>query len=322
MEETSSINNQPGNISAPSTSEKLQLPVYASIADRLIAQMVDGGVAFGLFFFTGMTLAPRLGGATASGFDLAGRPALIVITLTILLNLVYFILAEATVGATLGKLVAGIRARTKEGQRVSLRASVIRNLMRFIDGIGVYLVGAISVMATKRNQRLGDLAAGTIVVRHESSRAVRVASLIAAILLVIGGVGGGFVMRKAQEVKLGAVPLTLLTSAVMTKRISTTHEALEPATVFRSDEREIYCAFTLGNTPAGTTIKAILFAVDIGEYAKPDSTLFTISVISERGPMPSHFTFTNTSNWPPGKYRVELYLDDRLTKTLNFTIEA
>jgi uncharacterized RDD family membrane protein YckC len=76
------------------------------------------------------------------------------------------------VGATLGKLAAGIRVRTKEGQRIGLRASVIRNLMRFIDGIGVYLVGAISIMLTKRNQRLGDLAAGTIVVRRESSRAV------------------------------------------------------------------------------------------------------------------------------------------------------
>ena len=77
MEETSSINNQPGNISGPSTSEKPQLPVYASIADRFLAQMVDGLVAFGVFFFTGMMLAPRLGGATASGFDLTGRPSLL-----------------------------------------------------------------------------------------------------------------------------------------------------------------------------------------------------------------------------------------------------
>lgn len=322
MEEASSINNPPDDISTPSTSEKPQLPVYASIADRLFAQMLDGLVAFGLYFFTGMTLAPRLGGATARGFDLTGRPALIVVTLTILLILVYFILAEATVCATIGKFAAGISVRTKEGQRIGLRASVIRNLMRFIDGIGVYLVGAISVMLTKCNQRLGDLAAGTIVVRHESSRAMRVGSLITAILLVIAGVSGGFLIRKAQEAKPGSVHVNLLSSAVMTKRISTTHEALEPRTSFRSDERKIYCAFTVGNTPAGTTIKAALIAIDIGKYAKPNTALVILSLVLDKGPMPGHFTFSNKKNWPPGKYRIELYLDDRLTKTLNFAIES
>jgi outer membrane usher protein FimD/PapC len=128
--------------------------------------------------------------------------------------------------------------------------------------------------------------------------------------------------RIAQETKPGSVPSNLLTSAVMTKRISTTHEALEPRTSFRSDEREIYCAFTVGNTPAGTTIKAVLIAVDIGAYAKPNSILITLSLVLDKGPMPGHFTFTNKKNWPPGKYRIELYLDDRLTKTLNFAIEA
>ena len=172
MEEDTPPNSPPGDVSVPSTSDKPPPPIYASIGDRLLAQLVDGLIAFGLFFFLGMTLAPKFGGATASGFELTGRPALIVISLTVLLLLVYFILAEATVGATLGKLAAGIRVRTKEGRRISLRASVIRNLMRFIDGIGVYLVGAISIILTKRNQRLGDLAAGTIVVRRESSRAV------------------------------------------------------------------------------------------------------------------------------------------------------
>ncbi len=322
MEEKSSPNSQAGDVSVPSTSEKPSPPIYASIGDRLIAQLVDGLIAFGLFFFTGMTLAPKFGGVTASGFDLTGRPALIVISLTILLLLVYYILAEATVGATLGKLAAGIRVRTKDGQRISLRASVIRNLMRFIDGIGVYLIGAISVMLTKRNQRLGDLAAGTIVVRHEAGRAVRVVSLIAAIILIIAGVTGGFLMRKTQVATPGLAPSNSLTSAVMTRRISTTHEALEPATTFRSDAREFYCAFNVGNAPAGTTIKAVLIAVDIGEYAKPNSALITLSLVLDKGPMPGHFTFTNTYNWPPGKYRVELYLNDRLTKTLDFTVEA
>ncbi len=168
---------------------------FASVGDRLIAQVVDGMVGFGLFFFVGNVLAPRFGGATESGFNLTGAPALLIMAIVGLLLLAYFVVAEAAAGATLGKLAAGIQVQTTDGHRVGAGASVIRNVMRIVDGIGVYLVAALAVMLTKRHQRLGDLAAGTIVVRHESGRLRRAGALIVAILVAIGGVVGGLWLR-------------------------------------------------------------------------------------------------------------------------------
>jgi hypothetical protein len=50
------------------------------------------------------------------------------------------------------------------------RSSVIRNLLRLVDGpLTGYVAGIISVIASPRNQRLGDLAAGTVVIREGAS---------------------------------------------------------------------------------------------------------------------------------------------------------
>ena len=52
-------------------------------------------------------------------------------------------------------------------QPVSFAASAVRNLLRIIDEWATALIaGIVSILVTKRNQRLGDLAAGTIVVRE------------------------------------------------------------------------------------------------------------------------------------------------------------
>jgi uncharacterized RDD family membrane protein YckC len=70
-------------------------------------------------------------------------------------------------GRTPGKRMNGLRVVRSEGQPVDLVTSVIRNLLRIVDFLPAsYLVGIISIVVTDRNQRLGDLAAGTLVVRE------------------------------------------------------------------------------------------------------------------------------------------------------------
>ena len=167
-------------------------PKFATLGDRVLAQVVDGLIGLGLFFFVGVMLARRFGVITDSGFALSRGPALQLVGIVTGVMLSYFILLEATLGATLGKFVAQIKVENDAGQRVGLLASVFRNVMRLIDAIGFYLLGAISVMVTKRNQRLGDLAAGTVVVRRESGPAPRLAALVVALVLAIGGIAGGF----------------------------------------------------------------------------------------------------------------------------------
>jgi uncharacterized RDD family membrane protein YckC len=70
-------------------------------------------------------------------------------------------------GRTPGKRINGLRVVRGHGQPVDLVTSVIRNLLRIVDFLPAsYLVGIISILVTSRNQRLGDLAAGTLVVRE------------------------------------------------------------------------------------------------------------------------------------------------------------
>jgi uncharacterized RDD family membrane protein YckC len=70
-------------------------------------------------------------------------------------------------GRTPGKRAAHLRVLRADGRPVDLAASAIRNLVRLVEGLPLlYLPAAISILSTARNQRLGDLAAGTVVVRE------------------------------------------------------------------------------------------------------------------------------------------------------------
>ena len=78
----------------------------------------------------------------------------------------YFTLFEAFWdGRTPGKRVARIRVIQRSGRGIGLFESMTRNLLRIVDQFPfIYVVGAISVFVTRDHQRLGDLAAGTLVV--------------------------------------------------------------------------------------------------------------------------------------------------------------
>lgn len=72
-------------------------------------------------------------------------------------------------GRTPGKRWTGLRVVKLGGGPVTFTSSAIRNLVRLVDALpGLYLVGMIAVLSSKRNQRLGDMAAGTIVVREQT----------------------------------------------------------------------------------------------------------------------------------------------------------
>jgi len=83
-----------------------------------------------------------------------------------LLALAYFIVLEATQGATLGKMALGLRVTRTDGAPISWTESIIRNLLRIIDGLFVYLIGAILIWTSPLKQRLGDRVAKTVVVRR------------------------------------------------------------------------------------------------------------------------------------------------------------
>lgn len=63
-------------------------------------------------------------------------------------------------------MVTGIRVIDEStGDGASLRAALLRTVLRVVDGLAGYLVAFIIVLITSKRQRLGDLAAHTLVVR-------------------------------------------------------------------------------------------------------------------------------------------------------------
>jgi uncharacterized RDD family membrane protein YckC len=137
---------------------QLALPL-AGLATRFMALMIDlliGGVAALI-----LTLA-----ALAIGGDVGG--AIIAAAVFLVFYVGYHVVFEVAAGGrTLGKRAAGLRVVRDGGAQVGLRASLIRNLLRLIEGLPLwYLPAMVAVLSTRNNQRLGDLAAGTLVVRE------------------------------------------------------------------------------------------------------------------------------------------------------------
>jgi uncharacterized RDD family membrane protein YckC len=136
----------------------------AGLGSRLAASLLDW-LLRGVVFLALMLL----GALTASGAPFGGGWGAALVTVASFLVLFgYDVLFEVAAGGrTPGKRWTGIRVVDGGGGPVRFVPSVIRNLLRLIDVLpGFYLVGAIAVVVSARNQRLGDLAAGTLVIRE------------------------------------------------------------------------------------------------------------------------------------------------------------
>jgi uncharacterized RDD family membrane protein YckC len=78
----------------------------------------------------------------------------------------YCVLLEGYLGQTIGKMAAGIKVVSEAtGATPGIAAAAIRTLLRLIDGLFSYAVAFITVLASNKRQRLGDMAAHTLVVR-------------------------------------------------------------------------------------------------------------------------------------------------------------
>lgn len=126
------------------------------VGRRAVAVIIDSI----LLFIVAFVIALATGGTTEAGFHIGGAPFF----LWTALGLAYFIVMEATQGATLGKKAMGLKVVKQDGTPLDWQASIIRNVLRLIDGFFFYLVGAIVVWVSKSRQRLGDMAAHTLVV--------------------------------------------------------------------------------------------------------------------------------------------------------------
>src|ERR1043166_2982882 len=157
----------------------------ASIGNRFIACAIDhtiqivGLIAIVIFFLV-------ISDAADVGRRLANAPkwviALLVILQFIIINGYFVIFEWIWSGQTPGKRWLKLRVIREDGRPISFYEAMIRNLLRLIDFIvpPFYSIGLVSVFATERDQRVGDLVAGTVVVREREAEAPAFAEVFAS----------------------------------------------------------------------------------------------------------------------------------------------
>jgi uncharacterized RDD family membrane protein YckC len=143
--------------------------VLAGAGSRFIASVIDVALQLVLVALAALVTLALVGGGVGTALF-----AIAVFAAVYLYDVLFEVLAS---GRTPGKRATHLRVVRERGTPVDLPASAIRNLLRFIDLLPTaYLVGLISILLTRRNQRLGDLAAGTLVIRDGMARPASAAS--------------------------------------------------------------------------------------------------------------------------------------------------
>lgn len=172
-----------------STPEGVELELtLAGIGSRFTASLIDHAiqaalVIASLVLFTQLGDAERAGAQIETGSDVALGAAVVTLW-SFVVFVAYDVLFEVRAGGrTPGKRLTGLRVVRTGGQPVGFVTSAIRNVVRVVDLLpGFYGVGMAVIFGSGRNQRLGDIAAGTIVIRERTGgrRATPVAPAAAA----------------------------------------------------------------------------------------------------------------------------------------------
>ena len=133
----------------------------AGVAARVFAGLIDFVIQIGIYFVSVLLLS-ILGVLAPSSLNLG------VVLLLAFVTMGYPVLSESLMrGRTIGKKAMGLRAVTLEGAPVRLRHTLLRMMGglvdRYLPPLGV--TGLLFVLGSSRHQRVGDLLAGTMVIR-------------------------------------------------------------------------------------------------------------------------------------------------------------
>jgi uncharacterized RDD family membrane protein YckC len=139
----------------------------AGVASRVIADLIDLTSQLVLLLASFFAL-----GAISGAID---AQALLVVAAFVISFLVIFgypvALETLWNGRSLGKAALGLRVVTREGAPVRFRHAAIRAMIGLIEIWALFgLPAAVSIIASRRDQRLGDLVAGTLVLRQRAGR--------------------------------------------------------------------------------------------------------------------------------------------------------
>jgi uncharacterized RDD family membrane protein YckC len=157
----------------------------ARLGDRIVATIFDGVLLLPFFWLAVSCIGVWLGLYDNGNTFLNGGAALLALGLFAFLWVAFYVIAEAWFRGTFGKHLMQIEVFSTRRTPITLSQSVIRNVLRPVDAIGFYLLGFIVAASSKQNQRIGDIAAETIVCERQDERRLR-ALLWAALFFASG----------------------------------------------------------------------------------------------------------------------------------------
>jgi len=153
------------------TPENVELDYeIADIGSRFLATAIDFSIQTLLIFGALYPLdLLKLENLESKASDLfSSITGAIFLALSLLITVGYYAIQEAAFnGQTIGKRILNLRVRRENGDPIGFWESLLRNIIRLVDFLpSFYSVGLISMFFNKKAKRLGDLAAGTIVIRE------------------------------------------------------------------------------------------------------------------------------------------------------------
>lgn len=260
------------------------------VGRRAVAILIDSV----LLCFVAYAIAFATGGATREGFAIQGGPAFLFFGIA----LAYYTVLEALSGATLGKRAMGLKVVKEGGEPIDWQASIVRNLMRIVDGFLFYLVAAIAVWISKKRQRLGDMAAHTLVVKAS----ICIPFLVALAL-------GGFYHHESEAASPRYADV-VLSDSKGGKAMST----------FNPQTAKIFLHAKLVDVPTGSRLKSDWIAVKT-TVAPPNYRIDGAEL--KVGALMNNVDFSMSrpnAGWPEGDYRVALFIDDKPAGDVKFRI--
>lgn len=156
------------------TPERVELHyVLANVGNRFLAAAIDHLIQAALLFVVGLVLYG------VSGWQLSGGVGMWAAAIAVLVFFVivwgYFVLFETFWnGQTPGKRIMKLRVVREDGRPIRFYEAFVRNLLRLLVDLMPpfsYAIGVVSIMFSARSKRVGDLVAGTVVVKERATEA-------------------------------------------------------------------------------------------------------------------------------------------------------
>jgi len=161
------------------TPERVPLAfALASIGNRFLAVAIDHFIQYvsigiiAWIFLSAAGIGSRAGMIEEIEQEAPKWMIGVMIIIVFLLFAGYFVFFEwLWNGQTPGKRLLKLRVIREDGRPITLWEAIARNLLRVLDALPIYSVGLIVIFLSNRDQRVGDIFAGTVVIRERTDEA-------------------------------------------------------------------------------------------------------------------------------------------------------